>query len=102
MIRVVDLYVIITQVVGIAVNKVVIPAFDGMVLNAITVQDIHLHTVVIDEEVAASGVDWVAAVIEEVVSIKIELSMRIQIIDEILFLQIYGGFEIIAIVPEIV
>lgn len=91
----------VAEIMRISVGKIVVPAFDGKIADAVAVQNIDLHAVIRHEQMIAAFHDFMSGVVKQIVDIKGIDDVGTVIIKEKLLFDINRIFDIEFMVPEI-
>ncbi len=62
--------VFISVITSVSVHKAVVTAQDGIILDAVSVQDVYLHAIVSDKKMSAAFHDGTCGIIKQVVNVK--------------------------------
>ncbi|MBP3569522.1 MAG: hypothetical protein J6K04_10195 [Lachnospiraceae bacterium] len=65
-----DFDIPVAEVGIVAINKAVVLSGYGVIFNAVTGENIHLHAVICDKEVIAAFHDFMVGIVEQIINIK--------------------------------
>lgn len=96
-----DLDICIAEIFIIPIDETEIPAGNGIIADAITGEDVYLHTIVCHKEMAATAADTVPGVVKQVINVESEEVIWIKIIVKKVLFQVDRSLDVHAIIAEI-
>ena len=96
-----DFYIFIAQVLAVPVDKPIVPAFHGIVFDAVSAHYINLHPIIRNKKMPSPAHDFVGRIIKQVINVKFKDILWRKIILEIFFPHINRRGKINIVIPEI-